>query len=121
MEAFPELVPDICKKAWDKLDSHIVLNVNVPDIPAEQLLGIRFTRQGPREYDEASDTGGDLKEGVCCSYSGAPLMPDHTEEDMDVTAAAQSYITITPLQFDLTAHEMIAEIADWGFSYSAAE
>jgi 5'-nucleotidase len=53
----------VAKADLAALDPRIVLNINLPDLPAEQIKGVKWVKQGPREYIEwynkaaAQDTG----------------------------------------------------------------
>lgn len=101
------------KKVFGKLDEKTVLNINVPDLPKEEIKGLRVTRLGEREYDEwfMSEEGED---GITrYRYSGKPVIYEELSQDIDVLAMQEGYITITPLRYDLTNHELIEEVISW--------
>lgn len=111
---------EVLRKAPGKLDAKTVLNINVPALPKEDIKGVRITRLGEREYDEwfMSEEGED---GITrYRYSGKPVIYDELSEDVDVLAMQDGYITITPLRYDLTNHELLSQVASWniqeGFS-----
>jgi 5'-nucleotidase len=111
---------EVLRKAPGKLDAKTVLNINVPAVPKEDIKGVRITRLGEREYDEwfMSEEGED---GITrYRYSGKPVIYDELSEDVDVLAMQDGYITITPLRYDLTNHELLDQVASWniqeGFS-----
>ena len=104
---------EVLRKAPGKLDAKTVLNVNVPALPREDIKGVRITRLGEREYDEwfMSEEGED---GITrYRYSGKPVIYDELSEDVDVLAMQDGYITITPLRYDLTNHELLDKVASW--------
>jgi len=94
------------------LSHEILLNVNVPFLPEERLRGITLTRQGLRVYhsrlDERIDPrnkpyywiGGDAPTGV-------------PERGTDVGALAEGFVSISPLQLDLTAYRALTDLNTW--------
>ncbi|MBD3619919.1 MAG: 5'/3'-nucleotidase SurE [Chromatiales bacterium] len=94
------------------LPSDTILNVNVPDIPWEQVRGFRSTRLGYRHKSESVVRGTDPR--------GRPIYwigPAGPEADAgpgtDFHAIAQGYIAVTPLQVDLTRHKALDTVGDW--------
>ena len=102
------------------LSHEILLNINVPFLPDEKLRGIILTRQGLRVYhsrlDERTDPrnkpyywiGGDAPTGV-------------PERGTDVGALAEGYVSVTPLQLDLTAYRAITDLNGWQWDDSPFE
>lgn len=83
-----------------------VLNVNVPQLPLDELKGIAITRQGIRDY------GGDIH--VREDPRGKPyywiggFRPDHIIHDgTDFEAIAEDKVSVTPLHRDITNHESL--------------
>ncbi len=88
------------------------LNINIPDLPASQIKGIRITRLGRRVYADSllrrEDPGG--REyfwigGGVSRWSGG--------EDSDFRALEAGYISVTPMHLDLTNHRLIDEVRSW--------
>jgi 5'-nucleotidase len=107
------IAAEALRKTFGKLDAKTVLNINVPDLPEEEIKGVRVTRLGEREYDEwfMSEEGED---GITrYKYSGKPVIYDELSQDIDVLAMQEGYITITPLRYDLTNHDLIKEVISW--------
>ena len=82
------------------------INVNIPCIPAEQIKGLCVVRQGKSNIIETFEKRVDPRENTyywisagCASASDA--------KDTDVAALAAGYITITPLQYDLTRYDLM--------------
>ena len=94
------------------LHRSMILNVNVPDLPYEQLRGLRATRLGHRHRSEpvvqADDPRGRKVYWVGPAGEGAD-----TSEGTDFDAVAEGYVSVTPLQVDLTRHAAIADVDDW--------
>lgn len=94
------------------LDAATILNVNVPDLPYEALKGLRATRLGFRHRSErvvrAHDPRGREVFWVGPAGSGQDAGPG-----TDFEAIEQGYVSVTPLQTDLTRHAMLEEMRDW--------
>ena len=101
--------------AYGKLDAKTVLNINLPDMPQEDLKGVKYTVLGPREYDEwFKDIS---KEGKAIyAYTGKPVVYDNLPENYDVMVVQAGYASITPLQYDFTNYKLVEEIAGWGIT-----
>lgn len=94
------------------LPANQILNVNVPDLPVEQIKGIKVTRLGARHRAtsmiKTQDPGGrDI-------YWVGPLAKaDDAGEGTDFHAVANGYVSITPITVDLTAHNRIEKLSQW--------
>jgi 5'-nucleotidase len=101
----------------EKLKNHplpvdTILNVNVPDVPLEQLQGIHATRLGRRHKSEPVVKQTDPR--------GKPIYwvgPVGPEEDAgpgsDFFAIRNKVVSVTPIQVDLTRYEAIETVAHW--------
>jgi len=94
------------------LPEGVMLNVNIPTIPEEEVKGIRITRQGKGRFEEVFEKRTDPMRRNYYWMAGEKLILD-SEEDVDEVAIMNKYISITPLQFDLTAREMIQKLENW--------
>ena len=84
-----------------------VLNVNVPDVPYEQLRGIQVTRMGRRTYQDEIIRRVDPRGGAYYWIGGAE--PAHVAEaGTDFAAIDSGCASVTPLQRDLTNHGALA-------------
>jgi 5'-nucleotidase len=83
-----------------------LLNVNVPNIPARDIAGIKLTRQGKRIYDnsiqETFDPHGEKHYWI---GGGRPFW-EHGE-DTDIQAIQDNHISITPIHLDLTNYDAL--------------
>jgi 5'-nucleotidase len=89
-----------------------ILNVNVPDLPYEQLKGYRATRLGFRHRSEPIVRSQDPR-GRPVYWVGAAGLGQDAGEGTDFHAVAQGYVSVTPLQIDLTRHGMLEDIGNW--------
>ncbi|MBQ0079408.1 MAG: 5'/3'-nucleotidase SurE [Eubacterium sp.] len=102
------------QKAAGRMPSNMVLNINVPNVPEEEVKGVKYTVLGDRDYDESfSETEANGNE-FSYMYGGAPLMYEGLPDTIDVIASQKGYATITPLQRDLTYYGKVEEIKNWG-------
>lgn len=83
-----------------------VLNINVPYMDEEKIKGIQITRQGMRVYHEQLDWRKDPR-GVDYYWIGGESPGGVSEEKTEYGAIKAGFVSLTPLQLDLTAyHEM---------------
>lgn len=89
-----------------------LLNVNIPDVPLEQLAGVEVTRLGRRRQPEPARKMQDPK-GSTVYWVGPAGPPDDCAPGTDFHAIAARKVSITPLQADLTCHRAIPQVSDW--------
>jgi 5'-nucleotidase len=98
-----------------KIPQGILLNVNVPYPPEGILRGVRVTRQGLRIYRDALVTRKDPRGRPYYWIGGEP--PSGVLEDgTDIQAVSEGYVSITPVQLDLTAHTVVRDLQEWDWS-----
>lgn len=89
-----------------------VLNVNVPDLPYEELAGIRAARLGFRHKSEQVLRQTDPY-GRPIYWIGPAGAGQDAGEGTDFKAIADGAVAVTPLKVDLTRHEAVSGIAEW--------
>ena len=89
-----------------------LLNVNVPDVPAAQLKGLRVTRLGKRHKAEPVIKT-QTPRGETCYWVGAAGAAADAGEGTDFHAVESGFVSLTPLQMDLTHHSELAPVARW--------
>jgi len=94
--------------ANDKL-SNLLLNVNIPYLPDEQIKGIMVSRQGLRVYRDRLDRRYDPR-GKPYYWIGGDAPTAVPDEGTDFGALEEGYVSITPLQLDLTDFRAINTI-----------
>jgi 5'-nucleotidase len=92
------------------LPRDIFLNVNLPDLPIDQIKGIKVTRLGRRSYTDAIEPGHDGKREYYWIVHGTKDW--QPEEGTDIAAFANDEISITPLYNDLTSPQALSAIKD---------
>jgi 5'-nucleotidase len=121
------------------LPPSMLLNVNVPAIPAHTIAGVKLTRQGIRRYHDFFEKridprgktyywlAGEVVQEVDAAIAPPPSNSAAKLDDMypeswtrsldnvetDVRAIQRNYITMTPLQFNLTSHTGLHALQQW--------
>jgi len=90
-----------------------LINVNVPDISFDQIKGARITRMGKRIYRDALVERQDPYGKKYYWIGGEPPTGNLDEEGTDVWAVAQRFVSITPIQMDMTSHALVARLKEW--------
>lgn len=94
------------------LPKNVLLNVNVPYLPFEQLKGFRITRQGLRVYRDVLDARKDPR-GKPYYWIGGEAPTGIPEDGTDFGALAEGAVSVTSLHLDLTAHPAIPVLQSW--------
>ena len=83
---------------------NVLLNVNMPNLPYDQLKGIKITRMGRSRFIEKFHKRLDPRGRTYYWLDGALEVHDDGD-DIDIHAVRDGYISITPIHLDLTAYE----------------
>ena len=94
------------------LKAPVMLNVNVPDLPEGQLLGLKVTRLGNRHRSERVVRAKDPR-GRNVYWVGAAGAGQDAGPGTDFHAVAHGFASVTPLQIDLTRHAALPELERW--------
>jgi 5'-nucleotidase len=89
-----------------------LLNVNVPAIPGKKIRGVRFTRQGKTRWDDTFDVRTDPNNKEYFWLTGKLEVIDHSSET-DEIAIREQYISVTPIQYDLTDYSALTKLRRW--------
>jgi 5'-nucleotidase len=89
-----------------------LLNVNVPDIPYEQLQGLDVTRLGKRHKAEPVIKAL-TPNGETVYWVGAAGAAQDAGEGTDFNALNQLRVSLTPLQIDLTQYSQLDALGTW--------
>jgi 5'-nucleotidase len=93
-------------------ESPQLLNVNLPDRAAEQVLGIRATRLGKRHRAEPV-VRMKTPRNETCYWIGAAGPAQDAGDGTDFHAVSHGWVSVTPLQIDLTHYQQMQCVADW--------
>lgn len=90
----------------------VVLNVNIPKLNLQEIKGIKISRQAKAYWQEKFDkrtnpTGRDYY------WLTGEFVNEDEGEDTDEWALKHGYVSVVPVQFDLTAHHAIDEFKEW--------
>jgi len=94
------------------LPKDTLLNVNVPDVPYSELKGYQSTRLGQRHKAEPVIKSSDPR-GSEIYWVGPPGKEQDAGPGTDFYAIKTGYVSITPLQLDLTRYDRMEEISQW--------
>jgi 5'-nucleotidase len=112
----------IAHLAQQPLVEATLLNVNIPPVPAAQIAGVKITRQGIRRYVDTFQKRVDPRGKTYYWLSGEVVQdldqPEHLhlppEIETDVQAIKRNFITIVPLQFNMTSTTGVFGLKDSG-------
>lgn len=102
------------------LSHEILLNINVPFLPGDKLRGVILTRQGLRVYHSRLDERIDPR-GKPYYWIGGEAPTGVPERGTDVGALAEGFVSVTPLQLDLTAYRALTDLNTWHWDDSSYE
>lgn len=88
------------------LPDDIYLNVNVPDVPLDEVKGVRVVPQGRTFFDDFFEKRFDLK-GKPYYWMGGSMFSKDKRRQTDFSEAASGCITVTPIHFDLTSYDTL--------------
>jgi 5'-nucleotidase len=121
--------------AQNPLPKLTLLNINIPAVPTEEIAGVAMTRQGVRRYFDMFEKRIDPR-GKTYYWLSGEVLEDVSQEELeeagmsglkatggdaewfrkaptDVQAIRQNYITITPLQYNLTCALGLESLQKW--------
>ncbi|HAI17240.1 MAG: 5'/3'-nucleotidase SurE [Xanthomarina sp.] len=106
----------IAKNALENgIPEQVVLNVNFPNLPEKDMKGIKVCRQARANWEEEFDKRQSPQGKDYYWLTGKFVNLDHGD-DTDEWALENGYISVVPVQFDLTAHHAITTLNTWDFN-----
>jgi 5'-nucleotidase len=108
-EVARRLVAQLLKKP---LEQALILNVNVPDLPLELLRGFRASRLGFRHRSAPVMQAKDPR-GRAVYWVGPAGAEQDAGPGTDFDTVAQGFVSVTPMQVDLTRHAAVPTIGKW--------
>jgi 5'-nucleotidase len=95
------------------LPCETLLNVNIPNLPFDRLEGYAVVRVGKSRYVEEFHARSDPRGNAYYWMDGVLKLCEDTREN-DVEMLRRGYVTLTPIKYDLTDHDALATLAEWG-------
>ena len=96
----------------EPLPADTILNINVPNLPWEQIKGLEVTRLGHRHKSEPVIKMEDPR-GRDIYWVGPPGGEQDAGPGTDFHAVNNNKVSITPIQIDLTCYKAIDQVSDW--------
>ncbi len=105
------------EKILERLEGHplepdTILNINVPNVPWNEIRGFRATRLGRRHKSEPIIRMQDPR-GKEIFWVGPAGQMEDDETDTDYYAVQQGWVSVTPIHTDLTQHRLVKEMGNW--------
>ncbi len=98
--------------ASTQLPSDVIININIPDLPKNELKGIQTTRLGNRHKAEPVIKSEDPR-GKPIYWVGAAGPEQDAGPGTDFHAIKNGYISVSPMHLDLTHYNAMQAVADW--------
>lgn len=94
------------------LPKRTLVNVNFPPLPASGVKGIRVVRQGFHDYSRGTVVEGRDPRGFKYYWFGLEAIEHTLDHGTDLEAIDEGYVSVTPLQLDLTHHTSLGALAE---------
>jgi 5'-nucleotidase len=98
-------------KEWG-LPKGTFLNVNFPDLPINEIRGVRWSRQGSGVFAQHFEKRRDPRDQIYY-WQGCDGQGAYDQSDIDGAALGDRYISITPIKCDMTDYETLRELSRW--------
>ena len=89
-----------------------LLNVNVPAVPAEEIKGVKITKQGISTWEDRFDVRRDPANREYFWLTGSMNVKD-TDPDSDQIAVRDNFVSVTPVRYDLTDNNLLHAMKQW--------
>jgi 5'-nucleotidase len=93
-----------------------LLNVNIPAVNQEEIRGVRIVKQSERAIEERFDKREDPHKRTYYWLTGEIIESDK-KESADIETIRKKYISITPIQCDMTNYEFINKLQSWNITH----
>lgn len=102
----------VLKMRTNVLPAQTILNVNIPDLPLNEIKGVEVTRLGTRHGAEPIVRDEDPR-GRPIYWVGPPGMQSDAGPGTDFYAISQNCVSMTPLQIDMTHYKVFEQLSKW--------
>ena len=96
----------------EPLPGDTILNVNIPDVPIDEIQGYQATRLGHRQKAEPAIKGHDPR-GKEIYWIGSVGPEEDAGPGTDFHALRENFVSVTPLKIDLTQYTNLDSLSDW--------
>lgn len=113
METAEDIVRNVVEETLKHgLPTGVLLNVNIPNVPAGEVRGVRVARQDPAPYDSHVLTRED-KWGEPYYWIGGKRLDAPNRHETDFGVVLDGYVSVTPLHADMTDDETMDRLSAW--------
>lgn len=112
-EAACKLAVDVLPMALEFRGKLGVISINTPDIPMENIKGVKPARLGTVEYDQIFEEVSRNGDMVTYKYIGEPVEKGNHEDGLDVKLINEGYATISAIKYDLNDYAGLKEMEKW--------
>ncbi len=102
----------VLKLAENELPLGTLLNVNIPNLPENEIKGVLLTRQGKTKWDDIYEKRKDPY-GRDYYWLTGNLIEADTELETDYIALKNNYVSVSPIHFDLTDYVTFERMKSW--------
>lgn len=95
-----------------------LLNVNLPSLDHGSYHGVRITKLGVRKYNDVFEHRPDPR-GKTYYWLAGEAIEEGEDADSDVVAVREGYVSVTPIQYDMTHYPMLEPLKGWGLQVEA--
>ena len=88
------------------IDPDVLLNVNLPNLPHDEIKGVQVTTLGKRIYEDQLIKREDPR-GKTYYWIGGSIIRSEGDKGTDVAAVADGYVSVTPIHMDMTNHRLL--------------
>ena len=98
-----------------KTPNDILLNINIPDLPWEDIKGVQVTKLSSRKYVDSVERRHDPR-GRPYFWLAGQIDDRGCQANSDAAALKEKKISITPVHFDLTKYDIIEDLSQWNIT-----
>ncbi len=110
------IAQQVVQKVLEKgLPQGVLLNVNVPNIPMAEIMGVKITRQGNIYFKDWFDGRESPRGHQYYWMTGKIINPDE-DPNHDGVALSDGYVSITPIHYQLTCDSFLPDLKEWTFN-----
>ncbi len=119
LDGYREVLRDLLGSLIGRQDfpDETFFNVNIPDVPPEEIAGVRVTSLGRRVYSDSLTRSEDPR-GYEYFWIGGGVSHWSGRVDSDFRAVQAGFISVTPMRLDLTNFQLMEDVRRWEFTRS---